>query len=91
MKFTVKIRPFSKKDLSLACPFMPSNLEYNQGLDLLLGEIGSCQECRIVSVDGDSIYMDTIFSSVCEVEDRLRPLFSEYICCVRFVEAELLE
>ena len=90
MKFRVRVRPFSARDVSLDCPYTPTFDEYSQELELLIREINEAPQCSSASLDRDAINVDASFSDVREMKDGLRSLFSKYICFVRFVDAEVL-
>ena len=89
MKFRVGVRPFSAHDVSLECPYQPTWEEYAQELELLIREVNEIPQCNSATVDGDAIYIDAKFDNVRDMQNGLKSIFSEHICFVRFVDAEI--
>jgi len=90
MKFKLLVRQVEISDLSIQCPFLPENSDYQIALDRILEDIKNRPSCKSAELEGNTIFVDSSLESDAELKKDLKDTFSEHFCFVRYAGVEKL-
>ncbi|EOW3940020.1 hypothetical protein [Vibrio parahaemolyticus] len=91
MKYIIKTRKLTERDLGRDCPFPVIEQEkYEEQLNLLADDFSVVNGVNDASVVGNCIHIDSVLSES-ELLDSFKHLFRRDFCIVRYQHIELLD
>ena len=90
--FELAVRCFAENDISLVCPYMPEDHEFQIYFESLIQDIEKLELVLSVTIDGASIIIQTSSQlTERELKGCIRPFVIGVACFVKFVHLKGLQ
>ena len=89
-RFLIKIRPFTKDDISSECPYSSDDTIFNKIIGILIEDIKALSGVSSADIDGKSLILSTVLEEK-ELKSKMKPFFQNVFCHCRFVSIKAIE